>query len=166
MSDTPRTDAAELTAGENEDTNDPLYEMADFARTLERELNAALSNLAQCYLLTGADPDGNEDWRLAPYAVSEVARLRAEHDDLEQRITELESQRENWRMSSVCRELQAKCDELEKDKARLDWLEDKPIILAAESPGWSCGSSLNFQNYATGVSTIRAAIDAAMEDKQ
>lgn len=125
MSDTPRTDAAELTAGENEDTNDPLYEMADFARTIERELNAALD-----------------------------------------RITELESQRENWRMSSVCRELQAKCDELEKDKARLDWLEDKPIILAAESPGWSCGSSLNFQNYATGVSTIRAAIDAAMEDKQ
>lgn len=26
--------------------------------------------LAECYRLTGADPDGNEDWRLAPNAVA------------------------------------------------------------------------------------------------
>lgn len=38
--------------------------------------------LAQCYKLTGADPDGNEDWRLAPHAVEEVRRLRNEYDIL------------------------------------------------------------------------------------
>lgn len=38
------------------------------------------SNLAECYRLSGADPDGNEDRRLAPHAVEEVARLRDESD--------------------------------------------------------------------------------------
>lgn len=38
------------------------------------------TDLAECYRLSGADPDGNEDWRLAPYAVQEVRRLRAESD--------------------------------------------------------------------------------------
>lgn len=44
------------------------------------ELDRLRSDLAECYRLTGADPDGNEDWRLAPHAVSEVKRLRAEED--------------------------------------------------------------------------------------
>lgn len=39
--------------------------------------------LAECYRLSGADPDGNEDWRLAPHAVEEVRRLRKEYDELE-----------------------------------------------------------------------------------
>lgn len=36
--------------------------------------------LAECYRLSGADPDGNKDWRLAPRAVTEVKRLREESD--------------------------------------------------------------------------------------
>lgn len=39
--------------------------------------------LAECYRLTGADPDGNEDWRLAPNAVAEVRRLREQADEIE-----------------------------------------------------------------------------------
>jgi hypothetical protein len=46
--------------------------------------------LAQIYRLTGADPDGNEDWRLAPMVVEEVARMRQELDDTEGRIMEME----------------------------------------------------------------------------
>lgn len=38
--------------------------------------------LAECYRLSGADPDGNEDWRLAPSAVAEVKRLREDYDAL------------------------------------------------------------------------------------
>lgn len=37
-------------------------------------------DLAECYKLTGADPDGNEDWRLATHAVEEVRRMREELD--------------------------------------------------------------------------------------
>ena len=37
--------------------------------------------LAECFRLSGADPDGNEDWRLAPRAVEEVRRLRSDYDD-------------------------------------------------------------------------------------
>ena len=36
--------------------------------------------LAECYRLSGADPDGNEDWRLAPRAAEEVKRMRDELD--------------------------------------------------------------------------------------
>lgn len=41
------------------------------------------AHLAKCYRLFGADPDGNEDWRLAPHAVEEVRRLRQESDKAE-----------------------------------------------------------------------------------
>jgi hypothetical protein len=46
--------------------------------------------LAECYKLTGADSDGNEDWRLAPRAVEEVARLRQELDNAEGGLQELQ----------------------------------------------------------------------------
>lgn len=36
--------------------------------------------LAECYKLSGADPDGNENWRLAPHAVHAVGELRKDHD--------------------------------------------------------------------------------------
>lgn len=39
-----------------------------------------IAALAECYRLTGADPDGDEDWRLAQNAVDEVRRLRVELD--------------------------------------------------------------------------------------
>ncbi len=46
------------------------------------------ADLATCYRLTGADPDGNEDWRLASRAVEEVRRMREELDELQE--TELQ----------------------------------------------------------------------------
>ncbi len=42
--------------------------------------DALTAQLAECYRLTGADPDGDEDWRLAQHAVEEVKRLREELD--------------------------------------------------------------------------------------
>jgi hypothetical protein len=49
------------------------------------ELKQLHAWLAECYRLTGADPDGNEDWRLAPYAVQEVKRLREDSDHADPR---------------------------------------------------------------------------------
>ncbi len=40
-------------------------------------------DLAECYRLSGADPDGNEDWRLARDAVEAVRELRKNYDDRE-----------------------------------------------------------------------------------
>lgn len=48
-------------------------------------------DLADCFRLTGADPDGNEDWRLAPDAVKEVAAMRTDLDLAEARVEELEA---------------------------------------------------------------------------
>jgi len=42
--------------------------------------------LAECYRWSGADPDGNEDWRLADRAVEEVKRLRQESDEENTRL--------------------------------------------------------------------------------
>jgi hypothetical protein len=53
---------------------------------LTGERDAAVSQLAECYRLSGADPDGNEDWRLAPRAVEEVRRLRKEYDEEEDKL--------------------------------------------------------------------------------
>lgn len=46
--------------------------------------------LAAIFRETGADPDGNEDWRLATYALDEVQRLRRESDEADDRIVQLE----------------------------------------------------------------------------
>lgn len=55
-----------------------------YVRVHIRSHIAALeAELAQCFRLSGADPDGDEDWRLAPRAVSEVTRLRGEFDELQ-----------------------------------------------------------------------------------
>jgi len=47
---------------------------------------------AECYRLSGADPDGNEDWRLAPLAVEEVRRLRQDSDKSAAEVLRLEAQ--------------------------------------------------------------------------
>ncbi len=50
------------------------------------------------------------------------------------------------------------------DGERLDWLENKPVMLCAEGDGkWSCGGSTNFTTYALKAPSIRAAIDAARQ---
>lgn len=55
-------------------------------------------DLAQCYLLAGADPSGglkgevDEDWRLAKLAVQEVEAIRKDNDRLEREVEELKAQ--------------------------------------------------------------------------
>jgi chromosome segregation ATPase len=53
----------------------------DLAMGKVAEVERLQHDLAECYRLSGADPDGNEDWRLAKDAVAEVKRLREEYDD-------------------------------------------------------------------------------------
>jgi hypothetical protein len=47
---------------------------------LVAEVRRLTADLAECYRLTGADPDGNDDAHLARKAVGAVKRLRAESD--------------------------------------------------------------------------------------
>jgi hypothetical protein len=60
--------------------------------------------LGQCFRLSGADPDGNENWRLAPRAVDAVRQLRADYDEtcdeaekLRERVAELDREVERQR---------------------------------------------------------------------
>jgi hypothetical protein len=57
-----------------------------------------------------ANTDQDDLERLVDFA----SELERELNEAKARIDELESQRDNWRMSSVCRELEARCAELEK----------------------------------------------------
>jgi DNA repair exonuclease SbcCD ATPase subunit len=73
-----------------------IVHVAGNANTLNERLNEAERTvaklqgmLAECYRLTGADADGNEDWRLAQRAMDEVRRLRRESDAAEARIAGL-----------------------------------------------------------------------------
>jgi len=45
--------------------------------------------LAECYRITGADPDGASDTMLATFATTEVRRLRLDHDGLEGTVEKL-----------------------------------------------------------------------------
>ena len=53
-------------------------------RRLRAERRRHVAALAECYRLTGADPDGHSDRALAPYAVREVGRLRDELDEVDE----------------------------------------------------------------------------------
>jgi hypothetical protein len=57
------------------------------AHEIERGCEACIEALAECYRLSGADDDGNEGWRIAPFAVAEVRRLRVESDAEIERLT-------------------------------------------------------------------------------
>jgi hypothetical protein len=64
---------------------------ADYAirnRELEATIREKDAQLAECFRLSGADPDGDEDARLAAHAVAEVRRLRDESDSLEAQSVE------------------------------------------------------------------------------
>lgn len=52
---------------------------------IEQALRDATAQLAECYRLTGADPDGDSDSMLAKFAVEEVRRLREKFDQLSER---------------------------------------------------------------------------------
>lgn len=56
------------------------------------DLDETTHALAECYRLSGADPDGDEDWRLAPHAVSEVTRLRNDYDEACEREVKYEKE--------------------------------------------------------------------------
>lgn len=70
----------------------------DLRETAERERDAALArakraeaDLAECYRLTGADPDGDDDAHLARYAAAEVRRMRTELDEVEDTLDAVEA---------------------------------------------------------------------------
>lgn len=54
--------------------------MALLISAQDTQIASLTSQLAECYRLSGADEDGNEDWRLALHAVAEVKRMREESD--------------------------------------------------------------------------------------
>ena len=66
-----------------------LAEALQTAVRIAGERDDARAQLATCYRLTGADPDGDDDWRLAQRTVTEVKRLREECDAAESRRDEL-----------------------------------------------------------------------------
>ena len=72
----------------------PLEEMVALlaeVRALRADRDRLLAELAACYRLSGADPDGNSDAALAPYAVPEVTRLRQEADEADAAVVRLEA---------------------------------------------------------------------------
>lgn len=66
-----------------------------------RELSALRAQLAECYRLSGADPDGNDDAHLARYAVQEVRRLREEADETSAQLARAERERDDARTERV-----------------------------------------------------------------
>jgi len=47
-------------------------------------IEEAIAKLAECFRLTGDDPDGDEDWRLADRAVEAVRQMRLRLDLMEE----------------------------------------------------------------------------------
>lgn len=72
---------------------DGLKEAKEYIEKLEHDL-------AACYRLSGADPDGNEDWRLAPRAVGEIRRLIDE--SYEQRAEDKREWGRTFKLLSKC----------------------------------------------------------------
>jgi hypothetical protein len=52
-----------------------------FAACDEQVAGPLRDQLGQCFRLSGSDPDGKENWRLAPRAVDAVRQLRADYDE-------------------------------------------------------------------------------------
>lgn len=78
-----------------------ITDLQTLARTLTLKVAAAEGRLAECFRQSGADPDGNEDWRLAKEAVQEVTRMRRDWD-----AAESLAQRERERADEATRLLQ------------------------------------------------------------
>ena len=56
---------------------------------LQTDADMLTSRLAECYRQTGADPDGNEDWRLAEHAIDEVSNIRKAKEAAERQVLAL-----------------------------------------------------------------------------
>jgi len=88
-----------------------------FARNLERERNElrrkSEAQKERIRYLEGAT--NHATGTPLSIAIKERNELRAE-------VEKLKDERENWRVSSVCRELRAELETLKADKTRLDWL--------------------------------------------
>ena len=67
----------------------------------------------------------------------------------------------------IVRKLERENAALRADKERLDWLESaaKDLICTRDDRGITIGVASNFQNYATNAATLRAAIDAARNER-
>lgn len=50
-------------------------------RDMEEALRVCIWALAECYHESGADPDGDEDWRIALSAPNAVRELREDYDE-------------------------------------------------------------------------------------
>lgn len=66
--------------GPDEGMNALRHPDCRFCTEYERLLKGERSQLAQCYRLTGSDPDGDSDAHLARHAVQAVKELREEAD--------------------------------------------------------------------------------------
>lgn len=62
-----------------------------FRKQDKKALDKMRAELAECYRLSGADPDGAPDSMLAPYAVQEVKLMRKEWDEAIDLCAELEA---------------------------------------------------------------------------
>lgn len=79
---------------------------------LTAENEKLTAQLAQCYILSGADPDGDEDWRLATMAVAEVKHLREEDDESCEENLKLHE--ENERLLAANKKLTITLDDIYK----------------------------------------------------
>ena len=104
---------------EVEEANAELERRQAKVMKLRAEVAERNAWLAECFRLSGADPDGNEDWRLAPSAVAEVRELRDEYDqvcdELQRLRAVVEAARESVKKWPASRELCAALAELDKD---------------------------------------------------
>lgn len=62
-------------------TNDDWQTIRAELLAMDAENVRHVKMLADCFRMAGADPDGNEDWRIAPDALRAVTELRRDYDE-------------------------------------------------------------------------------------
>lgn len=85
---------------------------------LQVEHGKAITQLAECYRLSGADPDGNEDWRLAGHAVDAVAGLREESGNRAE-AAEREAQRLRDALSALVQQWREASERIRQRKGHM-----------------------------------------------
>jgi hypothetical protein len=128
-------------------------------RDQEAEIARHVKMLADCFRMSGADPDGNEDWRIAPDALRAVTDLRRDYDE----VIDWKARAEALviRLGEVTTEL----EKARKDAGRYRFLraayadDDQPYIARHGLTDW--GKSYEEWLMEDDADT---AIDAAMHD--